>query len=74
VRTDVTAQYKQRAEVATTTGLLFEEGFAPTEENFQNWYLDGDTLVIQIPPYQVAAYVAGSFEVRIPLAEISQPH
>ncbi len=71
VSNDVVKQYKERAQVDDTTGLIYDEGLAPKEENFQNWYLDGDTLVIEIPPYQVAAYVLGSFEVRIPLADIN---
>ncbi|HEV7449546.1 MAG TPA: DUF3298 domain-containing protein [Candidatus Paceibacterota bacterium] len=71
VRKDVVAQYKTRAEVSDTTGLIFDEGLAAKEENFSNWYLDGTDLVIEIPPYQVAAYVAGSFEVRVPLADVN---
>src|SRR3989344_1833603 len=56
------------AEASTT---LFAEGLAPKEDNFSNFVIDGDTLVLLFPPYQVAAYAAGSFEVRIPLSEFS---
>ncbi|MBC7836378.1 DUF3298 domain-containing protein [Acetobacteraceae bacterium] len=51
-------------------GTIIEEGLAPTAENFQNFVIDSDTLRIFIPPYQVAAYAAGSFEVEIPLTDL----
>ncbi len=68
---DVVAQYKVRTQVDDPTGAIFGEGLAPKAENFQNWFIDGDTLVIEIPPYQVAAYAVGSFEVRISLSDIN---
>ncbi len=70
VSNGVVAQYRARAEVEDTTGLLFEEGLAPKVENFSNFVIDGDTLAIFIPPYQVAAYAAGTFEVQIPLKDL----
>lgn len=70
VSNDVVAQMKQRTGQDDVTGLLFAEGLAPKAENFENFVIDGDTLVIEIPPYQVAAYAAGSFEVRLPLSSI----
>lgn len=80
VSQDVTAQLKARLgaslpqgnEGADVTGAMFPEGVAAKEENFSNFAIDGDTLMILIPPYQVAAYAAGSFEVRIPLTEINK--
>jgi len=45
-------------------------GTTPDADNFQNWYIDGDSLVILFSPYQVAAYVFGAPEVRIPLASL----
>jgi hypothetical protein len=50
---------------------FFDEGTAPNPENFQNFVIDGNDLVFLLPPYQVAAYAAGSFEVRIPLSQLS---
>ncbi|HEY4487422.1 MAG TPA: DUF3298 domain-containing protein [Candidatus Paceibacterota bacterium] len=50
---------------------IFADGVAPKEENFSHFILDGDTLVILIPPYQAAAYAVGTFEVRIPLTQLS---
>ena len=70
VSNDVSAQYRARTGVDDLTGLLYPEGLSARMENFQNWYLDQATLVIMIPPYQVAAYAVGSFEVRIPLSDL----
>lgn len=50
---------------------LWADGYAPNQENFKNFYLTETELVILIPPYQVAAYAAGSFEVHIPLEELA---
>jgi len=58
------------AEGPDVTGAMFPEGVAPKAENFKNFVIDYDTLVIHIPPYQVAAWAAGSFEVRIPLSSL----
>ncbi len=80
VENDVTAQLKARLadslpqgdEGVDVTGAIFPEGLAGTEDNFKNFAIDGDTLLILILPYQVAAYAAGSFEVRIPLSEMNK--
>lgn len=53
------------------SNALFEEGLEPKEENFSNFVIDSDTLVFLFPPYQVAPYAAGDFEVRIPLSEFA---
>jgi hypothetical protein len=65
-----------KAELTKELGMdaadtIFEEGLAPTQENFSNFLIDGDTLVFLIPPYQAAAYAAGNFEVRIPLSQFN---
>lgn len=80
VENDVTAQLKDRLgaslpageEGPDVTGSIYPEGLAAVEENFENFVIDKDTLVILIPPYQVAAYAAGSFEVRLPLSEVNK--
>lgn len=38
--------------------------------NFRDFLLLADTLIIDFPPYQVAAYAAGPQEVRIPLSKL----
>jgi hypothetical protein len=57
---------------ADPAGSFFEEGVAPTASNFQNFSLEGETLVVLFPPYQVAAYALGAFQARIPLSELSE--
>ncbi len=61
VSNDVVSQVKQRLGIDDTTGAIFPEGLSPNEENFQNFAVDGTSLLIELPPYQVAAYAAGSF-------------
>ncbi|MEK7601952.1 MAG: RsiV family protein [Patescibacteria group bacterium] len=45
-------------------------GTTPDADNFQNWYIDGTSLVLLFPPYQVAAYAAGVQTVSIPFSEL----
>jgi hypothetical protein len=66
----VTKQLQEGLGQADVSGDIFAEGLAPTVENFKNFVIDGDTLYIVIPPYQAAAYVAGSFDVRIPFGDL----
>lgn len=47
------------------------EGTAPIEDNYEQWYVDGELLVIVFNPYQVAPYVYGIIEVPIPLADLA---
>lgn len=72
VSNDVVAQMKDRIGVDDVTSSIFAEGLSPKAENFSNFVVDGADLVIEIPPYQVAAYAVGSFEVRMPLNSINQ--
>jgi hypothetical protein len=70
---DVATQLKERmGEVEGDLSMsISKEGLAPIEENFSNFLVDGDDLLLFIPPYQAAAYAAGSFEIRIPLSLFS---
>lgn len=72
VTTQVTAQIKALTGGGDASMDIYPEGVAATPDNFKSFYLDGDTLGILIPPYQVAAYAAGSFDVRIPLASLAK--
>jgi len=65
----VTAELGKRLDM-NPENAIFAEGLSPTADNFKNFFVEDDTLVILIPPYQAAAYVAGTFEVRIPLASL----
>jgi len=46
-------------------------GTEPSPEALQFYYIDGDTLHLLFPPYQVAAYAAGTFDVPIPMSSLS---
>lgn len=47
---------------------MLNDGTKPTADNFADWYLDGSNLVLIFPPYQVAAYAAGTQRLSIPLS------
>lgn len=60
-----------RKELSRNLGeVLFEEGLAPTGENFRSWGLVSDGLVVEFDPYQVAAYAAGPQQVQVPYEAI----
>jgi hypothetical protein len=46
--------------------LDFPEGAEPTEENYRNWNIKADGLLISFDSYQVAPYAAGPQEVVVP--------
>lgn len=74
-RLSTTARASVIAELKTRFGgegepTIFEEGVTAVDANFQTFYLDKDALVLVFPPYQVAAYAAGTIEVRIPLKDL----
>lgn len=50
---------------------FIQSGTQPYPDSFQSWYVDGTSLVLLFPPYQVAAYVYGAPEVKIPFSELS---
>lgn len=45
-------------------------GTSPSPEALQFFYLKDGELHLLFPPYQVAAYAAGSFDIAIPLSEL----
>jgi hypothetical protein len=47
------------------------QGTAPLEENFQEFLIDGENLIIIFNPYQVAPYAAGIMRAVIPLSELT---
>ena len=46
-------------------------GTEPSPEALQFFYINGATLHLLFPPYQVAAYAAGAFDVPIPMSQLS---
>ncbi len=66
----VKAHLQDVLHVSDASSAIFAEGFAPTEVNYANFYIDSDNLAIIFPPYQVAAYVAGEQEAQLPLSQL----
>jgi len=55
---------------------IWEEGAAPSEENYQDWALTSQGLLIILDEYQVAPYAAGPQQVIVPydiLVDIIHP-
>lgn len=50
----------------------FEQGADPTPENYHNWNISDEGLIITFDEYQVAPYAAGPQTVKIPFSELSQ--
>jgi hypothetical protein len=51
--------------------LEWEEGAAPSSENFESWNITLEGLLFTFDPYQVAPYAAGFQEVLIPYEVLS---
>jgi len=65
-----------RAQLETAMGDMalpdfINPGTEPTPENYANFALTPDSLIIFFPPYQVAPYAAGPQQVTIPLADLA---
>ncbi len=68
-----------RAKLQTMEGIKdmsdddwLKQGTEPTADNYRYWYATKDTLHVIFPPYQVAAYAAGDFDVAIPFSELAE--
>jgi hypothetical protein len=53
-----------------TDSQTLNAGTSADADNFQNFALDGNNLVIYFPPYQVAAYAAGPQTIKIPVSQL----
>lgn len=62
---------KEGAKVSEVDTDYMNRGTTADADNFQNWYLQGNTLVLIFPPYQVAPYAAGVQVVTIPLSSLT---
>ena len=51
---------------------MFSDGAAPLPENYQQWNVSDNGLVITFDEYQVAPYAAGPQEVVLPFEELGQ--
>ncbi len=50
---------------------MIDAGTTPDEDNYLNFYLEGDALVIIFAPYQVGPWALGMQEVRLPKSELT---
>ncbi len=62
-----TAQLKSR-NIGFDSG--FTQGAEPTPDNYRNWNITADGLLITFDEYQVAAYAAGPQTVDVPYSEL----
>lgn len=69
VQTDLVAQLTELMGGAPDTDWI-TTGTGDNVDNFANFALSEDALIFFFPPYQVAAYAAGSFTVSLDLADI----
>lgn len=59
-------------QVLTEKGtLLFPDGAQPTDDNYKNWNLTPDGLLITFDDYQVAPHAAGPQQVVVPYAQLT---
>ncbi len=63
-KTDLTKQITKA--MGSTDGSWIADGAGPKEENYSIFLINKDGVVIYFPQYQVAPYVAGDFEVKVP--------
>jgi hypothetical protein len=49
---------------------MVDAGTTPFSDNFQNFYFEGDALVLLFPPYQVGPWALGTQEVSIPRSDL----
>jgi hypothetical protein len=59
---------KQQGSAADQTSI--NSGTTPTNDNFQNFAIDGSNLMIVFPPYQVGPYSIGTQTIYIPLSQL----
>jgi hypothetical protein len=59
-----------KTQLASREIAYFEGGAEPVLENYRNWNLTTDGLLISFDPYQVAPYAAGPQTVLIPYSEL----
>ncbi len=67
-RADLQKQLKETESVSNDE--MFEDGIAPVYENYSNFVLLKNDIVIIFGQYQIAPYAAGMFGVRIPYKEL----
>jgi hypothetical protein len=64
---DITKQLEAKGFDVPLDTEWIQTGTAPTQENFSNFTLGESEITFYIPPYQVAAYAYGDFQVIVPM-------
>jgi hypothetical protein len=62
---------RERMESLVINEEMLAAGTRPVADNFQWFRIEGSTLILIFPPYQVAPYALGTLEVPLPLAQLS---
>lgn len=62
---------REQVDISEVDTDYIAQGSAPKAEDYQDWYLSGNNLVIVFPPYQVGPYALGTIEMPVPLSSIS---
>ncbi len=60
------------ADLKNQDRLMFEAGALPTTDNYQNWNITPQGLLISFDPYQVGPYAMGPSSVTIPYTDLKQ--
>lgn len=68
-RRDIPLIIQERSGYMPDTEYL-NSGTEPSPESFQNFYIEGGSLILAFPPYQVGPYALGSVFLPIPLSDM----
>ncbi len=60
---------REGGKASSVDKTMMNAGTEATIDSFQDWYIDGNNLVLLFPPYAVAPYSAGVITLPIPLSQ-----
>lgn len=61
------------SQLQSNEAFLFEDGATPAADNFRNWNIVPEGILVTFDPYQVAPYAAGFIKVVVPFS-VLQPY
>lgn len=71
-RNELARTIADRTGTSDVTNSMLVSGTEPVAENFQWFRIEGSSLVLVFPPYQVGPYVLGTLEVSLPLVQLGE--
>lgn len=71
-RNELARSIHERTRGTEINERMLSDGTQPIPDNFQWFRIDGTSLVLIFPPYQVGPYALGTLEASIPLAQLSE--